>query len=93
MLQMASPDALIRLQRTVLAEEAKKLSEMYFSEQCHGSIVQFLQHHLQAHTEISDGLLIQVYKVYLLNIVYCSVYIYYTFHCLGNHTQSSPVKC
>ena len=59
-LQMASPDALIRLQRTVLAEEAEELSEMYFSEQCHGSIVQFLQHHLQTHTANSDGLLIQV---------------------------------
>ena len=59
-LQMASPDALIRLERTVLAEEAEELSEMYFSEQCHGSIVQFLQHHLQTHIANSDGLLIQV---------------------------------
>ena len=60
LLQMASPDALIRLQRTVLAAEAEELSKMYFSEQCHGSIVQFLQHHLQTHTANSDGLLIQV---------------------------------
>ena len=60
LLQMASPDALIRLERTVLTEEAKKLSEIYFSDQCHGSIVQFLQHHLQTHTVNSDGLLIQV---------------------------------
>ena len=79
LLQMASPDALIRLQYTVLAEEAEELSEKYFSEQCHGSIVQFLQHHL--HSVDSDSILIQVEFV---NI--CSIDIYYTSHHLGNHT-------
>ena len=60
LLQMASPDALIRLQRTVLADKAEKLSKIYFSKQCHGSIVQFLQLHLHCGPLNSDGFLIQV---------------------------------
>ena len=62
LLQMASPDALIRLHCTALAKDQKYLSQIYFSEQHHGSIVQFLVHHLHNGSHMSGqcGLLIQV---------------------------------
>ena len=46
LLQMASPDALIRLKCTTLADQQKQLSQTYFSKQGHESIVEFLSHHL-----------------------------------------------
>lgn len=58
LLQMASPDALIRLQNTTLSKMRKRLRDVYFTEQCHGSIVQFLQCHLHSdHTTKLDHLL------------------------------------
>ena len=60
LLQMASPDALIRLHNTSLSDEQKKLKNIYFNEQCHGSIVQFLQYHLHGGQSHQSGLLIQV---------------------------------
>ena len=69
LLQMASPDALIRLHRTALADDQRTLSHIYFSEQHHGSIVQFLVHHLHncSHIEDNCGLLIQVsYNIIIL---------------------------
>lgn len=59
LLQMASPESLIRLQYTSLDEQKEKLSEIYYVEQHHGSIVEFLSHHLNTSTD-SYGLLIQV---------------------------------
>ena len=56
---MANPDALIRLQRTALADQQKKLCQVYFSEQYHDSITQFLQHHIGNDFE-RNGVLIQV---------------------------------
>ena len=69
LLQMASPDALIRLHRTALAEDQRTLSHIYFSEQHHGSIVQFLVYHLHNGSHMSGqcGLLIQVsYNIIIL---------------------------
>lgn len=60
LLHMASPDALIRLQRTILADQQEQLSQTYFSEQCHGSIVEFLSHNLAISDELDRGQLIQV---------------------------------
>ena len=60
LLQMASPEALIRLKNTSLMDEQKHLSQTYFFEQHHGSIVDFLNYHLQNSTHGSSGLLIQV---------------------------------
>ena len=59
LLEMASPDALIRLKNTSLADELKRLNHTYFIEQNHGSIVQFLSNQFSNdHSE--NGLLIQV---------------------------------
>ena len=69
LLQMASPDALIRLHHTALADDQRTLSQIYFSEQHHGSIVQFLVHHLHNGSHMSGqcGLLIQVsYNIIIL---------------------------
>ena len=62
LIQMASPDALIRLHCTALADDQRSLSQIYFSEQHHGSIVQFLVHHLRNSSHMSGqcALLIQV---------------------------------
>ena len=69
LLQMASPDALIRLHCTSLADDYEELRQIYFSEQHHGSIVQFLVHHLHNGSHMSGqcGLLIQVrYNIIIL---------------------------
>ena len=75
LLQMASPDALIRLCRTAIADNYEELSQIYLSEQHHGSIVQFLVHHLNngSHIEDNCGLLIQV--SYNISILFYSVII------------------
>ena len=59
LLQMATPDALIRLQHTALADQQKMLCRVYCSEQYHESLTQFLQHHINSAGE-GNGLLIQV---------------------------------
>ena len=46
LVQMASPDALIRLQRTRLTDERKNITSTY-AEQHHGSIKDFIYYHLQ----------------------------------------------
>ena len=58
LLQMASPDALIRLKNTALASKQVQLSQTYFLQQWHESIVEFLSHNL-SHTS-DRGKLIQV---------------------------------
>ena len=60
LLEMASPDALIRLKNTSLGDEQKKLCHTYFITQNHGSVVQFLQKHIDSPAQSIDGLLIQV---------------------------------
>lgn len=59
LLQMASPDALIRLDKTALAAERDDLSKLYFEGQHHQSIHDFLLHCITE--SVSDGgLLMQV---------------------------------
>ena len=56
LIQMASPDALIRLQNiniSEIEEDKKKITRAY-TEQCHTSIQDFLRHHLQLHHEIKE---------------------------------------
>ena len=60
LVQMASPDSLVRLQLTSLADQLDQLNNIY-SEQCHSSIQDFLSHHLQDKRRAQDGgLLLQV---------------------------------
>ena len=68
LLKMASPEALIRLKHTSLVDEQKKLSHIYFVEQHHGSIVEFLNHYFHRNTHGSSGLLIQVQFFDVLSI-------------------------
>ncbi|XP_019860584.1 PREDICTED: E3 ubiquitin-protein ligase rnf213-alpha-like [Amphimedon queenslandica] len=80
LLQMASPEALIRLKSTSLEDEQKHLSQIYYFEQHHGSIVEFLNYHLHKTHDLS-GLLIQVtthshlLSKHEANELYRSVYI------------------
>ena len=63
LLKMASPDALIRLKCTTLADQQEQLSRAYFFEQCHGSIIEFLAHNLPHSHGLDKGRLIQVSNV------------------------------
>lgn len=65
LLQIASDDALIRLKRTVLADQWKELTQIYYLQQHHSSITDFLQHHIQECGDLGsqDGLLMQVNSV------------------------------
>ena len=60
LLQTASPDALVRLEYTQLADQREELSRIYFQEQHHNSIEDFLAHHIQANNTQGGGLLMQV---------------------------------
>ena len=56
LIQMASPDALIRLQNITIPEieeDKKKFTKAYI-DQCHTSIQDFLRHHLRLHHEIKE---------------------------------------
>ena len=65
LLQMASPDALVRLKDTPLASSAKESSKVYFTEQHHGSIRKFLSHHLKNVINVDEGTLVQVCDNYI----------------------------
>ena len=56
LIQMASPDAIIRLQninKPDIEEDKKSITRAY-TEQCHTSIQDFLRHHLQLHHETEE---------------------------------------
>jgi len=60
LLQTASPDAVVRLEYTPLADQKEELSRLYFQEQHHNSIEDFLAHHIQRTSTRGGGLLMQV---------------------------------
>ena len=60
LLLMTSPDALIRLQRTELRDEQKKLCGIYFDEQKHDSLTDFVNSQLSQ----ENGALLQVSELY-----------------------------
>lgn len=61
LLQIASDDALIRLKRTALVDRQKEFMQVYFSEQHHDSIINFVCHHIKDDNDgTCDGLLMQV---------------------------------
>ncbi len=59
LLHTASPDALIRLKRTPLEDQADELSQIYDRQQCHSSLKDFLSFQLTDDTE-EGGKLMQV---------------------------------
>jgi len=60
LLQTASPDALVRLEYTLLANQREELLRLYFQEQHHSSVEDFLAHHIQRNSTRGGGLLMQV---------------------------------
>ena len=62
LLQIAYPDALVRLQKSQLADsQQQELFRVYFFQQHHDSLLQFLEYHLQnTDAEGGNGLLMQV---------------------------------
>lgn len=61
LLQTASPDAIVRLQRTELASESETIQQIYFKKQHHNSVDDFLEFHLKlSGNSQSVGLLMQV---------------------------------
>ena len=63
LLQTASDDSLIRLQRTTIADQQEELMNLYYSVQHHSSVIEFVQHHMLNDSESTHGLLLQV-KLY-----------------------------
>ena len=59
LLQTAAPDAIVRLKNTVLADKKKEIENIYFQQQKHSSIEDFLNHHVNGECAES-GLLMQV---------------------------------
>ena len=60
LLQTASPDALVRLEQSSLADQKEELLELYFQRQHHNSLEDFLAHHLQKNGTRGENLLMQV---------------------------------
>ena len=60
LLQTASDDSLVRLMMTDLVHKQKELMRLYFKEQQHKSIADFVYHHMQNSDETKEGLLLQV---------------------------------
>ena len=60
LLQTASPDALVRLEQSPLADQKEELLELYFKRQHHNSLEDFLAHHLQRNGTRGENLLMQV---------------------------------
>jgi len=56
-----SPDALVRLECTPLADQREELSKIYFQKQHHNSIEDFLAHHIKINSTQKEGLLMQVW--------------------------------
>ena len=70
---MASPDALVRLKDTASPSVAEELSLVYFFEQHHGSLNDFLSHHLKdASSGADEGNLIQVCDCYTM--LFCALH-------------------
>lgn len=64
LLQMASPDALIRLQLTRLHDKREKILKIYYVEQHHDSVALFFNHHrLYIKQQNQAGLLLQVSNI------------------------------
>ena len=60
LLQTASPDALVRLEQSPLADQKEELLELYFQRQDHNSLEDFLAHHLERNGTQGENLLMQV---------------------------------
>lgn len=73
LLQMATPDSLIRLQKTTLSEQ-KQLLKTYFTDQCHNSLVEFLDNQILFSKD--NGLVMQVSMHGLCYILFmmCNVF-------------------
>ena len=85
LLLMTSPDALIRLQKTELREEQKKLCGIYFDEQKHDSLTDFVNSQLELSQE--NGALLQVIMNLQCMLQLNSIYVF-----LDNNSQSSSFK-
>ena len=64
LLQTACPDALVRLEHSSLAAKREELLRVYF-QQHHGSLEEFLAHHLQRCGTQGESLLMQVGWVFV----------------------------
>ena len=63
LLQTASDDSLVRLAMTDLAHQQEELMRLYFKEQHHKSVADFISYHIQNSDETKEGLLLQVIKI------------------------------
>ena len=59
LLETAAPDAIVRLEHTALADKKREIKDIYFQQQHHSSIEDFLNHHVNG-KRADSGLLMQV---------------------------------
>ena len=67
LLQTAAPEAIVRLKRTPLADERELIKKIYFEDQHHNSIKDFLTYHVHQR-DSQSGLLMQVCRCSLLSV-------------------------
>ena len=68
LLQTAAPDAIVRLERTDLAGEQRAIEDIYFRQQHHSSIEDFLIQHVHE-CDVKTRLLMQVYDKIIVNSI------------------------
>ena len=72
LLQIASPESLIRLTKTKLRGESKQLSKIFFTDQKHDSLISLLQWSLLQKHHFLQVSLLEIYRttlcMYLLEI-------------------------
>jgi len=64
MLQCATAECILRLDRTVLKEEAAEIQAMYLERHCHETLLQFLNYALSQHADSDQALRIQVFLTF-----------------------------
>ncbi len=60
LLLLVSPDALIRLEKTKLQSQKKEFYNIYFEQQKHSSLIEFIKNQLQDVRGNNDGISMQV---------------------------------
>jgi len=85
MLQCATGESVLRLKKTKLASEARKIQNIYMEEQYHETLLQYLQHAIPLATNSSILVQVACYSECIIYLFYCfrtNQFSYITFYCI-----------